>query len=269
MKRRRPSGEVVLAVDGLSVNDDRGESALKGVSLKLRAGEILGIAGIQGNGQRELAEALAGQRGLEAGSLTLMGRRMPEKAARELIAAGMGHIPEDRRRHGLVLPYSVADNQVLSTYYRPPFARGLVRNRKAVHANSLRLIEAFDIRVSGPEARTADLSGGNQQKVILSREMGRPIRFLVANQPTRGLDVGAAAEIHRRLRGLCDQGASILLISSELDEIMDLSDRIAVLYRGRIAAQAAAGELSRLQVGVLMAKGTLTAGVQTGNAGNF
>jgi simple sugar transport system ATP-binding protein len=198
-----------------------------------------------------------------------MGRRMPRNNPRAMIDAGAGHIPEDRRKHGLVLAYSVADNQVLSTYDRPPFARRLVRNRRAVQDHSLQLIRRFGIRVNGPGVRTAGLSGGNQQKVVLSRELGRPVRFLIANQPTRGLDVGAASEIHEHLKSLSSQGAGLILISSELDEIMNLCDRIAVLYRGRIVAQAAAGEMSRVDLGLLMAKGRLSGGVQTGNAGSF
>jgi simple sugar transport system ATP-binding protein len=254
-RSRRFPGELVLAMAGVCVRDDRGETALQGIDLAVRAGEILGIAGIQGSGQRELAQALAGLRDLENGAIHLAGRRMPRCNPRAMIAGGMGHIPEDRRKHGLVAAYSVADNQVLPVYDRPPFARRLVRNRGAVRDHSLRLIRTFDIRVSGPEVRAAGLSGGNQQKVILSRELGRPIRFLLANQPTRGLDIAAAREIHQRLNDLCDHGAGLILISSELDEIVDLCDRVAVLYRGRIVAEAAAGEISRLQLGLLMATG--------------
>jgi simple sugar transport system ATP-binding protein len=167
----------------------------------------------------------------------------------------MGHIPEDRHKHGLVLAYSVADNQVLSTYHRPPFARWMIRNPRAVRQHSQELIDAFDIRAVGPETPAAGLSGGSQQRVVASRELSRQVCFLLANQPSRGLDVGATADMRQRIAALCDRGAAVLLISSELEEILALSDRIGVMYRGRIAAEAPAGEMDRHRLGMLMAGG--------------
>jgi len=174
----------------------------------------------------------------------------------------MAHIPEDRQKHGLVLPYSVADNLVLNAYDRPPFARGLQRQPQAILEHARRLIALYDIRTPSPYTPARNLSGGNQQKVIAARELSRPIRLLVANQPTRGLDVGATEYIHRKIVEMRDQGVAVLLVSTELDEIFSLSDRIAVMYRGRIVAVLEAAEATLQQVGLLMA-GVLPAPART------
>lgn len=248
----RPGPEV-LRVEDLYVRDDRGAMVVNGVRLSVRAGEILGIAGVQGNGQTELIEALIGLRPAAAGRVLLEGEEVTNRPPRFLIARGVAHIPEDRLKHGLVLPYSVADNLVLSTYDRPPFARGIRWQPAAVMDHARRLIALYDIRAPGPDTPARALSGGNQQKVIAARELSRPIRLLVANQPTRGLDVGATEYIHRKIVEMRDQGVAVLLVSTELDEIFSLADRIAVMYRGRIVATLEAAEATLQQVGLLMA----------------
>ncbi len=251
-KRPAQPGPVVLEVEDLVV-EDRGIPVVRGVSLQVRSGEILGIAGVQGNGQTELVEALTGLRRPQRGILRLNGEAVPFGQARILIEKGMAHIPEDRQRHGLVLPFSVADNMVLCTYYKPPFARGWKRNPAAVLDFARKLIRQFDVRTPGPQVPVATLSGGNQQKVIVAREFSRPVQVLIANQPTRGLDVGSIEYIHRRIVELRDQGVGVLLVSAELDEILSLADRIAVMYEGRIVAEVPAQEASREQLGLWMA----------------
>jgi simple sugar transport system ATP-binding protein len=255
-------GEEVLRVEDLRVRDDRGALAVDGVSFSVRAGEILGIAGVQGNGQTELIEALVGLRPVAGGRVFLLGEEVTGRPPRALIDRGMAHIPEDRQKHGLVLPYSVADNLVLNAYDRPPFARGLQRQPQAILEHARRLIALYDIRTPSPYTPARNLSGGNQQKVIAARELSRPIRLLVANQPTRGLDVGATEYIHRKIVEMRDQGVAVLLVSTELDEIFSLSDRIAVMYRGRIVAVLEAAEATLQQVGLLMA-GVLPAPART------
>jgi ABC-type uncharacterized transport system ATPase subunit len=246
-------GEVVLDVQNLSVKDERNMEVVRQVSFQVHKGEILGIAGVQGNGQTELVEALTGLRGCESGQLTLAGKHIQALNPRALVEAGQGHIPEDRHKHGLVLPYSIADNEVLCTYYQAPFARGIQRNNQAVIENAERLIAQFDIRAPGPAEPAGNLSGGNQQKVIVARELSRPISLLVANQPTRGLDVGSIEYIHSQIVAMRDRGAGVLLVSAELDEIMSLSDRIAVMYHGQIVATMNADQATREELGLLMA----------------
>jgi simple sugar transport system ATP-binding protein len=246
-------GAVVLEVEGLTVRDERGIAAVRDISFQVRAGEVLGIAGVQGNGQTELAEALTGLRRAETGQILLAGEPVPFRDPRFLIEHGLAHIPEDRQKHGLVLPYSVADNLVLCTYYRQPFARGVQRRRRPVVRHAAELIDEFDVRTPSPLTATRNLSGGNQQKVIVARELSRPVRLLIANQPTRGLDVGSIEFIHGRIVEQRDEGVAVLLISAELDEILALSDRIAVMYHGRIVATMPAAEATREQLGLLMA----------------
>lgn len=244
---------VIMDVKNLTVNNERGLEVVHDVSFQVRSGEVLGIAGVQGNGQTELAEALTGLRGIVSGEYILDGKRMPFENPRKMIEAGMSHIPEDRQRRGLVLPYPVADNLVLCTYYKSPFANGLQRNRDAVLKNANQLIERFDVRTPGPLVLTEKLSGGNQQKVIVAREFSRPVELLIANQPTRGLDVGSIEYIHNRILEMRDQGAAVLLISAELDEILSLADRIAVIYQGRIVATREADQVTKSELGLLMA----------------
>jgi len=248
----RPA-EDVLQVKDLSVYDQRGLEAVRGVSFTVRAGEILGIAGVQGNGQTELVEAITGLRPTHSGQVIIGDHDLTGKSPRKIIESGLSHIPEDRQRHGLVLSYPVADNLILCTYYRPPFGvNGVLRN-KAVDENAHRLVKEFDVRTPSPYVPTSKLSGGNQQKVIVARELSRPAKLLIANQPTRGLDVGSIEYIHSQIIAMRDRGEAVLLISAELDEIMALSDRIAVIYRGKIVATLDVSKADRAQLGLLMA----------------
>ncbi len=246
-------GEVVLQVEGLKVKDERGVMAVNGASLRVRAGEILGVAGVQGNGQTELVEALTGLRRAEGGKIMLLGDDVTNAAPRVIIEEGTSHIPEDRHKHGVVLGYSVADNLVLANYYVPPFAHGISTDEKAVVENAERVVKEFDVRTPSIYTTVGSLSGGNQQKVVVAREFSRPIKLLIAAQPTRGIDVGSIEFIHRRIVEARDQGAAVLLVSAELDEIMALSDRIAVMFHGEIIAELPAAEATREQLGALMA----------------
>jgi len=231
----RPGG-AVLEVADLRVVDDRGGVAVHGLSLTVHAGEILGVAGVQGNGQTELARCLYGLVPAAAGRVRVDGADLSKASSRRMARAGVGYIPEDRQREGLVLSFSVAENLVLDLFDRRPFAAGLRYDPRAVRANAVRRIQEFDIRSASPAAPAATLSGGNQQKVVLAREFSRPLRLLIASQPTRGLDVGSTETVHRRLVEERDRGTAILLVSTELDEVVALADRIAVMYRGRIVA---------------------------------
>jgi len=246
-------GEEVLVVENLQVLDAREQMAVRGVSFSVREGEILGVAGVQGNGQAELAEALSGLRAPSGGQITLQGYDISSARPRVITEHGTAHVPEDRHKHGLVLSYPIDDNLVLQTYYQAPFANGLNINPKAVQDNARRLVKEFDVRTPSIETHAGSLSGGNQQKVIVARELSRPIRLLLANQPTRGLDVGSIEFIHRRIVEVRDSGVAVLLISAELDEITSLSDRIAVMYAGRIVATLDAAAADRETLGLLMA----------------
>ncbi len=252
-KKPAQPGEEVLRVENLHVLDSRGLEVVRGVSFSIRAGEILGIAGVQGNGQTELVEALTGLRPLQAGRVFIAGQEIRDLAPRLILEAGTAHIPEDRQRHGLVLPYTIADNLVLCTYYQSPFGINGVLQARAIDDQARRLIREFDIRTPSPYVAASKLSGGNQQKVIVARELSRPIRLLIANQPTRGLDVGSIEYIHREIVTMRDQGVAVLLVSAELDEIMALSDRIAVMYRGQLVAEVDAQQATREQLGLWMA----------------
>jgi len=243
----------VLTVENLHIQDDRGLETVHDVSFEVREGEILGIAGVQGNGQTQLAEALTGLRATKSGHVTMDGSDITGKTPRPIIETGLAHIPEDRQRHGLVLSYSVADNMVLCNYYLPPFANGMVLQQEAVDANAHTLIKEYDVRTPSPFVPTAKLSGGNQQKVIVARELSREVKLLIASQPTRGLDVGSIEYIHKQIIAMRDRGIGVLLISAELDEIMALSDRIAVMYRGQIVTTVDAKDATREQLGLWMA----------------
>ncbi len=246
-------GAEVLKIDDLHVKDDRGHSVVNGANLSVRAGEIVGVAGVQGNGQTELIEALTGLRQATSGQITLLNRDITHAHPREIIEAGVGHIPEDRQKYGLVLPYSLSDNLVLSTYYKPPFAHGLLLNEAAITQFADKLIGEFDIRTPSSALAADNLSGGNKQKAILARELSRPIKLLIAAQPTRGLDVGSIEFVHNRLVAARDQGVAVLLVSAELDEILSLSDRVAVMFKGQIIAVLPIAEATRERVGLLMA----------------
>jgi ABC-type uncharacterized transport system ATPase subunit len=247
------SGEEILKVDGLKVHDIRGLEVVRGVSFQVRAGEVLGIAGVQGNGQTELVEALTGLKSAASGKMLFSGKDMTGKPPRPITETGVAHIPEDRQRHGLVLAYTVADNMVLNTYYQPPFGVRGVLQPKAIDANARQLIQEYDVRTPSPYVPVGKLSGGNQQKVIVARELNHPVKLVVANQPTRGLDVGSIEYIHKEIIVMRDRGVAVLLVSAELDEIMALSDRIAVMYRGQIVATVDASKVTREQLGLWMA----------------
>lgn len=248
-----PGAEAVLQVQRVSILDTRGAAAVTEMSLTVHAGEIVGIAGVQGNGQTELVEALAGLRPPVGGTITLLGVDMTRATPRQMAACGVGHIPEDRHAHGLVASYSVADNLVLNTYHQAPFAHRLLRRRAAVAAHAARLMLLFDVRAPHPTTLAGSLSGGNQQKLVIARECARPLRLLLAAYPTRGLDIGATASIHQHLLQQRAQGCAVLLVSADLDELLALSDRIAVLYHGAILAALPRHEASRKRIGQLMA----------------
>jgi len=249
-------GEVVLRLRGLQVLSDRGLTAVDDLSLEVRAGEILGIAGVQGNGQTELVEALEGLRTPAAGSIELLGHNVTRYSPRQLVDAGEAHIPEDRQKHGLVLSFPVADNLVLRSYELAPFARGIQIVREAIARFATRLVQEFDIRTRSVRTPAGQLSGGNQQKVIIAREFTRGGRLLVAAQPTRGVDVGSTEFIHRKLVDARDTGMAVLLISAELDEVLSLADRIAVMYRGKIAGLLETAEATPELLGYMMATGS-------------
>ncbi len=231
------AGEPLLALEDLTVRDDRGLEAVRGVSLEVRASEIVGLAGVDGNGQTELIDAICGLRKPSEGSIRVGGRDVTTDSARRRYGEGLGHIPEDRHRRGLILDFTLAENLALHDYEKEPFARlGWLRPGRMI-ASARRLLQEFDVRGGGPRTRAAALSGGNQQKVVIAREVARDPRVLIAAQPTRGLDVGAIEFVHRRLVEERDEGRAVLLISLEIDEVLSLSDRILVLYEGRIVAE--------------------------------
>ncbi len=260
--------ETVLKVEGLHVKDDRGQEAVSGVDLEVRAGEILGVAGVAGNGQDELVEALIGLRRPSAGRITLDDKDITGRPTRAVYGEGVAYVPADRHRFGLVLPFPVSENLVLTDYHRPPYSRGILRNQAAIDAMAEERIRAFDIRTPSADVRVATLSGGNQQKVVVAREFARDLRLLVLDQPTRGLDVGSIEFIHRQVIAKRDAGTAILLVSAELDEVMELSDRVAVMYGGRIVAVLEGRTADKNEVGLLMATGGREAAAdgQTGSA---
>ncbi|HET7089592.1 MAG TPA: ABC transporter ATP-binding protein [Anaerolineae bacterium] len=246
-------GEVVLQVEDLEVLDDRLNVAVDGVSFEVRTGEVLGVAGVQGNGQTELVEALTGLRAPLEGTVRILGHDTTHATPRRITELGVAHVPEDRQRDGLVLTYPVSANMVLSTYYLPPFARGMVLQDSAIDAAAMERIKQFDVRAPGIDTSAGSLSGGNQQKVIVAREFSRPIKLLIASHPTRGLDVGSIEYIHSRIIQKRDDSVGVLLVSPELDEIIALADRIAVMYRGRIVAIVDADAATKEYLGLLMA----------------
>lgn len=245
--------DVVLKVENVSVSDAHNHTMVDSVSFEVRAGEILGVAGVQGNGQTELVETLTGLRHSSAGKVSMAGDDITNNTPRRITELGTAHIPEDRQRDGLVLPYSVADNLVLNTYYRPPISKGVVLQNDVILQRAISEIKEFDIRTPSAQTHVGSLSGGNQQKVIVARELSRPVKLLIASQPTRGLDVGSIEYIHKRIIVARDAGVAVLVVSSELDEIMQLSDRIAVMFRGKIVDILDAKSVNRREVGLLMA----------------
>ena len=270
-KQAATPGEVVLQVSDLSVSADlavnpeeQQRNVVDGISFEVRSGEILGIAGVQGNGQTELCEALMGLRP-SAGTVSLDGRDISSATPRDRLRAGFSYIPEDRQQDGLVSDFSVADNLILDTYDRPPFAAGIAMDLAAVRENASSRVAEFDVRTSSVDTPVGTLSGGNQQKVILAREVGRKVKLLLASQPTRGLDVGSIEFVHKRIVAERDQGTAVLIVSSELDEIYALADRIAVMYEGQITGFRPP-TVSVTELGLLMAGATDAAAASSGGS---
>ncbi|HUA41484.1 MAG TPA: ABC transporter ATP-binding protein [Streptosporangiaceae bacterium] len=248
-----PAG-VVLDVRDLSVPGEHGDLAVESISFDVRAGEILGIAGVQGNGQTELCEALMGLRP-STGSVLLDGTDISGTTTRDRLRAGIGYVPEDRQEDGLVGAFPVADNLVLDVYDRPPYAAGIVMKPDAVRKAATQLVEEYDVRTSSVLTPAGTLSGGNQQKVVVARELSRPNKLLLASQPTRGLDVGSIEFVHSEIVKQRDRGVAVIIVSSELDEIYALSDRIAVMYEGKIVG-VCPPDIPEQELGLLMAGAT-------------
>ncbi|MBW4500531.1 MAG: ABC transporter ATP-binding protein [Scytonema hyalinum WJT4-NPBG1] len=240
-------GKVVLSVQNLQVEDDRGAIALRNVSFELRAGEILGIAGVDGNGQRELADAITGVRTVKGGKIELTRNPSPQ--------AGVGYIPEDRQKMGLVLQFNIAQNLILKAFKKLPFCHRFLLQKQAISNNAKSAMQEFDIRATSEGVKVSQLSGGNQQKVVLARELAREPMLIVAMQPTRGLDVGATEAVQLQLLAQRNRGAAILYISTELEEVMAISDRIAVMYTGEFVGVLDATTATVEEIGFLMAGG--------------
>jgi simple sugar transport system ATP-binding protein len=245
-------GEPILQVEDVTVIDDAGTVLVDDVSFEVRGGEILAIAGVQGNGQTELTEALVGLVQPAKGRITVDGRDVTTATVHDVLANGVGYVPEDRMHDGLVGSFTVAENLVLDLYDRSPYGKGLALDLAAIAANAHHRVEEFDVRTSGIGAPASTLSGGNQQKVVLARELSRPLRLLLVAQPTRGLDVGSMEFVHRRIVAERDNGTAVVLVSTELDEVLGLADRIAVMYRGKIIGELPAGADTQ-EIGLLMA----------------
>ncbi|KAA0548176.1 ABC transporter ATP-binding protein [Bacillus sp. BGMRC 2118] len=248
-------GDEVLKIDNLVVNDARNVPAVNGLSLTVKRGEILGIAGVDGNGQTELIEAITGLRKAASGTIELKNKNIVGLSPRKITETGIGHIPQDRHKHGLVLDYSIGDNMVLQTYYKQPFSKRGILNFKSIREKAKNLIAEFDVRTPSQHTPARALSGGNQQKAIIAREVDRSPDLLIAAQPTRGLDVGAIEFIHSKLIEERDKGKGVLLVSLELDEVLNVSDRIAVIYEGKIVDVVDPKLTNEQELGKLMAGG--------------
>lgn len=248
-------GEVILDVEGLTVLRSDGAVAVDDLSMQIRSGEVVGIAGVQGNGQSALIETLAGLMRPVAGHVRFDGAEITNASPRERHRMGIAHIPEDRQRAGLIANFSVAENMILDSYYGPPYSRGTSIDWPMVHSVTSEIAQQFDVRATSVRAAAGHLSGGNQQKLIVARELSRDTRFVIAGQPTRGLDVGSIAYIHSRLMAARDEGDGLLIVSSELDEIIAVSDRILVMFKGRIVAEYEPHEapIDKSSIGLAMA----------------
>ncbi len=245
-------GEPVLTVEHLHVLDDRNQTAVTDVSFTVRSGEIVGIAGVQGNGQTQLVEALTGLRTPIAGRVMVGDEDLTTASPRAMHRAGVAHVPEDRQRSGLVLGFTVSENVVLDSYYAEPYSHGIVMDWDAAHDHAVELVDQYDVRTPGVDATLSTLSGGNQQKVIAAREFSRDVRLIIASQPTRGIDVGSIEYIHSRIVEERDGGAAVLIVSSELDEVMALADRLLVMFDGRVVAELDPKQTTNAEVGLYM-----------------
>ncbi|MBT2257376.1 ABC transporter ATP-binding protein [Priestia megaterium] len=255
-KKTATPKEAVLTIKELVVEDSRGVEAVSSLNLNVRAGEIVGIAGVDGNGQTELIEVITGLRKIKSGSITLKNQELSTLSTRKITESGVGHIPQDRHKHGLVLDYTIGENIGLQTYYQKPMSKSGVLNYKELYKKAKELIAEYDVRTPSEYTQARSLSGGNQQKAIIAREVDRSPELLIAAQPTRGLDVGAIEFIHKKLIEERDKGRAVLLVSLELDEVMNLSDRIAVIYEGEIVDIVDPKETNEQELGLLMAGGT-------------
>ena len=244
--------QVVLDVNGLNIIDPDGRLVIENISFNVRAGEIVGIAGVQGNGQTELVEALSGLRQSSQGSISLDGHEISGSSPRQRHNLGMGHVPEDRQRQGLITSMTITENLVLTRYHDSGFCNGFKMKWSSAKEKAKELVKNYDIRTSDPEQLVSTLSGGNQQKVIVARELSRDIRLLLAAQPTRGIDVGSIEYIHEQIVKERDGGTAVLIVSTELDEVMALSDRILVMYRGKIVADLDPKKVSHMEIGLYM-----------------
>jgi simple sugar transport system ATP-binding protein len=255
-KKPANPGKVVFKVENLNVTNHRGLKGVKNVSLSVRAGEILGVAGVEGNGQTELIEAITGLRKADSGKIMIGDTEITNLSVRARSEGGLGHIPEDRHKYGLVLDFSLEDNMILQSYYKEPFSKNGILNRDNIRSYSKELIEQFDVRsAQGPITTARSMSGGNQQKAIIAREVDKSPEVMIVAQPTRGLDVGAIEYIHKRLIEERDKGRTILLLSLELEEVLNVSDRIAVMYEGEIVGIVDADKTNENELGLMMAGG--------------
>jgi len=254
-------GEVVLHLEQVFVRDDRLEMAVNGVDLDVRAGEIVAIAGVQGNGQTELVEAITGLRSADAGSITVGGHHVEKSSPRQVSDLGVAHIPEDRGRDGLINPMTVAENYILDSYHKAPYSKRGIFDLKAVRERATQGVKDFDIRTPSIDTMAGSLSGGNQQKVVVAREFSVPVQLVIAAQPTRGLDVGSIEYIHRRIIEQRDAGAAILILSTELDEVLAVGDRIAVMFEGRIVGVLSGDDATYENLGLLMGGAAFGGGV--------
>ena len=252
--------EVILSIKDLVVNENRGIPAVKNLSLDVRAGEIVGIAGIDGNGQSELIQAITGLRKVKSGTINIKGKDVVGLPPRKITEMKVSHVPEDRHRDGLVLDMTISENIALQTYYKEPLSKNGILNYTNIHNYARKLMDEFDVRAANDYVPASALSGGNQQKAIIAREVDRDPDLLIVSQPTRGLDVVAIEYIHKRLIGERDKGKAVLVVSFELDEILNLSDRIAVIHDGKIQGIVTPAETNKQELGILMAGGELKKG---------
>ncbi|OFR39974.1 heme ABC transporter ATP-binding protein, partial [Streptococcus sp. HMSC071H03] len=252
--------EAVLSIKDLVVNENRGVPAVKNLSLDVRAGEIVGIAGIDGNGQSELVQAITGLRKVKSGSITIKGKEVVGLSPRKITEMQVSHVPEDRHRDGLVLDMMLSENMALQTYYKEPLSKNGILNYNNITSYARKLMDEFDVRAASESVPASALSGGNQQKAIIAREIDRNPDLLIVSQPTRGLDVGAIEYIHKRLIEERDKGKAVLVVSFELDEILNVSDRIAVIHDGKIQGIVTPAETNKQELGILMAGGEIKKG---------